>query len=402
MNIVQNTALRPLVALGDNDGWETSVGQAFKTVFYTGNYFAAFSGDAGQTYRKVSPFDLARSVGTRFCCDQVAHYVPAANMMIWILLADDGPVLMGLATPDELDASKGKAWTVYVLSGPVFARSRETLFDYPQVSFGDGFLYLTFNIIDTRDAIVCRFHAGRIRERGTIAFQYFVARDNAYICPCEMSGDRGLFVVQNSTSQLRVFVWPESSNTISVHDIDVASIPTDDWVIKTPDGSEWLTPGSKIDSAVTGCARRRMEVWVAWSGARRVTNQQQNTFPHAHIGIAVINIQTMKLAQQRYIWNSEHAFAYPALASNPGGEIAITFMWGGGRHYVQHGVGFLTGLTELWSTTATDGITGGGHYITARMAFPEIDRFVAAGYNSPRNTLKPGWINHPRFVRFER
>lgn len=69
MNIVQNTALRPLVSLGDNDGWETSVGQAFKTVFYTGNYFAAFSGDAGQTYRKVSPFDLARSVGTRFCCE---------------------------------------------------------------------------------------------------------------------------------------------------------------------------------------------------------------------------------------------------------------------------------------------------------------------------------------------
>ena len=69
---------------------------------------------------------------------------------------------------------------------------------------------------------------------------------------------------------------------------------------------------------------------------------------------------------------------------------------------MQHGVGFLTGLTELWSTTATDGITGGGHYITARMSFPETDRFVAAGYNSPRNPLKPGWINHPRLVRFER
>ena len=73
MNIVQNTELRPLIKLTDDDGWETSVGQAFKTILYTGNYFAAFSADSGLTYKKVSPFDVAKSVGHVFCCDQVAH-----------------------------------------------------------------------------------------------------------------------------------------------------------------------------------------------------------------------------------------------------------------------------------------------------------------------------------------
>ncbi len=403
MKFAQNTPLRPLIKIGDDDGWETSVGQAFKTIFYTGNYFAAYSGDEGQTYRSVSPFKLAQGVGLKFCCDQVAHYVPAANTMVWILLADDGPVLMCLATPEELADSKGKSWTVYALSGPVFSRAENTQFDYPQISFGDNFLYLTFNILGTADAIICRFHVGQLRERGMLHFQYFVAKNNSYICPSQLSGDRGLFVVQNTTSQLRIFAWGQNSNTISWHDLNIATIPTEDWIIKTPDGSEWLSPNSKIDTTVQGAARSGMLLWVAWSGGRKVHDQRENSFPHPHIGIAIINVQTMKLVQQRYLWSNEHAFAYPSLASNPNEEIALSFMWGGDHHYVQHGVGFLTGQTELWSTTNDKSITGGRHYITARMAFPEIDRFIGAGFNSPKDTTKPaGYENHPRYVLYER
>src|SRR5262245_55408924 len=186
--------------MGDDDGWETSVAQAFKTIFYTGNYFAAWSGDGGKTYGSVNPFKLAQSVGQQFACDQVAHYMPAANTLVWILLAEGGPILMCLASPEEVVETKGKSWTVYVLAGPVFSRAESTLFDYPQISFGDNFLYLTFNILGTADAILCRFHVGQLRERGPLHFQYFVAANNSYICPCQLSGARGLFVLPNQTS----------------------------------------------------------------------------------------------------------------------------------------------------------------------------------------------------------
>jgi hypothetical protein len=124
MKFVQNTRLRPLVKMRDGDGWETSVGQAFKTIFYTGNSFAAYSGDGGQSYSPVNPYSLAKGVGHRFAGDQSAHYVPVANTMVWILLADDGPVLMCLASPDDGTNSKGKSWTVYGLSGSVFSLGR--------------------------------------------------------------------------------------------------------------------------------------------------------------------------------------------------------------------------------------------------------------------------------------
>jgi hypothetical protein len=403
MNISQNTALRPLLKLSNSDGWETSVAQAFQTVFYTGNYFAAYSGDGGRIYRLVSPRELAKSVGHRFCCDQVAHYVPAADTMVWILLAADGPVLMCLASPATVNASSGKSWSVYVLDGPVFSRGRNTLFDYPQVSFGDNFFYLTFNIIDTNDAIVCRFQNGPLHERGTIPFQYFVAANNQFTCPTQLSGNRGLFVAQNSTSQLRVFDWPENNNTISIHDVNIASIPTEDWKTTTPAGNDWFNPNSKISTAVKAAARSRNELWVGWTGARRVFEQQDATFPHPHIGLAVIDTRKMTLLRQRFLWNDNFAFAYPSLASNPAGEIAITFACGGGRDYAQHGVGFLTRREELALTTNEESLEAGSHYITARMAIPDVDSFIAAGWNSPKDATVPdGRLNQPRYVSFKR
>jgi hypothetical protein len=403
MNIVQNVRLRALATLGEGDGWETSVGQAFKTVLYTGNYFAAYSSDGASSFRRISPWTLAKSVGLQFCCDQVAHYIPAANVMVWIILSVEGPIIMCLARPEDLQSSKGNSWTVYVLSGPVFRRGEKTEFDYPQVSFGGQFMYLTFNVIGTAGAVVCRFEMGQLRERSTIHFQYFDAADNSYICPCQLSEDRGVFVVQNSTSQLRLFLWPENSNTISVHDINIATIPTADWVTLTPDGNDWLEPNSKIDSTVQGVARARNEIWVAWTGARKVEGHRENSFPHPHIGIAVIDVYQKKLLQQRYLWNNDHAFAYPSLAANPNGEIAISFMWGGIKHYVNHGVGYLKGQTELVSVTGDDGLSGGGHYITARMSFPEIASFISAGYNTPKDASLPaGRENQPRYVVYWR
>ncbi len=405
MRLLKNTPLRPLVKMRDSDGWETSVGQAFKTVFYTGNKFAAHSADGGDSYRPVSPYDLCKSVGHRFSGDQSAIFVPAINAMVWIILADDGPVLLCVASPDELNESRGKSWTVYDLSGPVFSRAENVMFDYPQISYGDHFVYLTFNVMDTADVVVCRFPMGQLQERGTLHFQYFVAVNSPFLCPSQLSGDRGLFVVQHKTDQLRVYTWKENSNVIpGPAFVNIATIPTEDWVTPTPNGGpDWFAPGTQVGTSVQSAARSGRQLWVAWTGARRVAGQQVNTFPHPHIGIAIIDVHNMKNVQQRYLWNEEHAFAYPSLASNPNGEVAISLMWGGARHHVQHGVGFLTGRTEVQSTTADEGLEGGYHYITARMAWPDIDRFIGAGWNSPRDLTKTaGRLHQPRYVLFSR
>jgi hypothetical protein len=66
---------------------------------------------------------------------------------------------------------------------------------------------------------------------------------------------------------------------------------SEDWSSLTPDEEDWLPPSSKIDTAVTGVARAGPELWLAWSGARKISGRDQNAFPHPHIGIAVISLQ---------------------------------------------------------------------------------------------------------------
>jgi hypothetical protein len=294
---------------------------------------------------------------------------------------------------------------VYDLTGPVFGLARNAAFDYPQLSMGDNYFYLTFND-DTGNCVVCRFHAGALRERGTINFQYFIAVNNPWICPSIMTFDRGLFVRQADTTKLRVWVWKENTNIIPApSDIIIDTIPSEDWATFTPapDSVDWLAPSSKVSTDVQSATRIRNQLWVAWTGARRVVDQQENRFPFPHIGIAIIDILSMKLVQQRYLWNPDHAFAYPALASNPNNEVALSFSWGGGQHYVQHGVGFLTGQQELEATTGDKGLDGGQHYISTRMCFPDIDRFIGAGWNAPKDASKPGGrVNEPRYVLFQR
>src|SRR5947208_9391933 len=95
--ILQNVDLVP----GSN-GWETCAANAFDSVLFTGNWFAAHSVDSGQTFDPINPNDLTRKVGLRFLSDPVVLFVPRINSYIWFLLTDKLTVLMAVASPQEL------------------------------------------------------------------------------------------------------------------------------------------------------------------------------------------------------------------------------------------------------------------------------------------------------------
>ena len=53
--IVHNADLAPAF-----DGYETCAACGFDVAFYTGNHFAAFSTDSGNTFQKTSPHELMK------------------------------------------------------------------------------------------------------------------------------------------------------------------------------------------------------------------------------------------------------------------------------------------------------------------------------------------------------
>ena len=393
IHLARNVDLAPKIK-----GIETAAANAFDVAFLTANWTAAFSLDNGQKFTAISSYDLLKPLGLKFCCDQGVTYEPRINSFLWVLLSVEGPIVMAVATPEQIGDSKGRSWTIYQIPPSAFRRENEA-FDYPDVTFGDNFVYMTANLMNQGGALIIRMPIVDIGERRTINARYAFISDSSFICPAQLTGERGWFGTLQTDSILRVFSWPEASLSLAApFDVPITTVPTDDFHSFTPDQEDWLPDTSKISWEITGAARSGQELWFAWSAGRKLSGRQENAVPQPHIEIAVVNIQSKKLIRQRYIWNPDFAFAWPSLAANPAQEVAMSFAWGGGPFYPQHAVGILKPREDFVSTTSGPSAGSGGHYVRLRMAFPNVDEFVAGGYVAVKDKGKV--TNHPHYVVF--
>ena len=393
IHLARNVDLAPKIK-----GIETAAANAFDVAFLTANWTAAFSLDNGQKFTAISSYDLLKPLGLKLCCDQGVTYEPRINSFLWVLLSVEGPIVMAVATPEQIGDSKGRSWTIYQIPPSAFRRENEA-FDYPDVTFGDNFVYMTANLMNQGGALIIRMPIVDIGERRTINARYAFISDSSFICPAQLTGERGWFGTLQTDSILRVFSWPEASLSLAApFDVPITTVPTDDFHSFTPDQEDWLPDTSKISWEITGAARSGQELWFAWSAGRKLSGRQENAVPQPHIEIAVVNIQSKKLIRQRYIWNPDFAFAWPSLAANPAQEVAMSFAWGGGPFYPQHAVGILKPREDFVSTTSGPSAGSGGHYVRLRMAFPNVDEFVAGGYVAVKDKGKV--TNHPHYVVF--
>ena len=386
-------------------GWETCAASAFNVVIYTYNQGAAYSDDGGDTFHVMDANGLCSAYGKTLIGDQVVTFIPRINQFAWVILTTDQNIVLALASPKEVQESRGTAWVTWLIPAKNFGAN---LFDRPSVSVGDGFLYIAVNLQDRSISIAIRLSINELSARGFVHFIYFVAPGVFWLRATQNTGSTGYFAAltyvknpngQQYISNMRVFAWPEKSDRITVFDVPISAVPTEGGIVRTPRG-DWLTNG-KGSLQILGLALSGNDLWAAWWGNRTVANPPAGTptlsFPYPHIGIAVVNVATKHLKLQRYIWNAEHAFVFPDLATNPDGDVGLSFCWGGGQHEPQFGVGMLTGRSQsLISITPGPSVAAGGDYISIRMSFPDVNSFCAAGFNQ----MPPGPKNHPHYVLF--
>jgi hypothetical protein len=216
-------------------------------------------------------------------------------------------------------------------------------------------------------------------------------------------GTRAFWVRQVNTSKLALYWWDEAATTPLSREIDISTIPTDSWVTNTPD-QDWLAkraPGENVTAAtLTGS-----DLWVGWSAARRIklTDGTTRAFLDApHIEIARIDVNRLRLLDQRYIWNPDYAFQYPSFATNDQGEVGIAFEWGGiGGRWANGGVGFLTGRFTLVNVTSGNSGMQGGDYTTIRRHEPFRGCFSAITPTQVKDAAG-NRANHPEWVLFGR
>jgi len=371
-------------------------------VFVSANWSAAYSTDGGNTFTQINPTTVFPDDAVGFCCDQIVQYAPSIDRFIWLIQGNG--YRLATASPADIRTSGGTAWTYWNLTPDIFG---QTGFDYPDLSVGNNYLYLSWNAFgpSTGHQIVRTSLAG-LQAGGTITIDFTdpaLAVMAWFAHLCQNTYDEIFWAGHNNTSNMRVFSLAEGSNTYFWRDIGISTWSNTGYTSTTPDGQDWLTMLRNVGTWMAGSTRANNQVWFAWSaGTDRFFLQ-----PHVQM-VALDRNNNFRVNQQVQIWNNSYAFAYPALATCAcNGEVGLSLEYGGNGNYENHVVGFWGDFVVYITTASNVGTSRYGDYVTLRQHPPTTansgNLFSAFGYGI--NSVPPpgsGTMTDIRYILFGR
>jgi len=384
VSIVQNRALTDLET---NDATSTvgepSLAVRGQEILLTGNWYASFSRDGGATFQYRNPETTFPTIpGRRFCCDQVAYYVPSHDLMVWFLQhvkdATGNTVRLAVAQGDDI---RQERWRYYDFTPQGVGNWSQEWFDYPDVAASAGSLFVTTNCFNMSDrftrSVVLRFSLDELSRYAALNYQHFNRTDVGSLRLVQGASNVMYIGTHANVGTLRVFAWADGSGSYQNKDFRV-----DAWVAggatgPGPDGNDWL---GFVDGRVTAGWATGANQGFAWTSA------QGGSFPRAHVRAAVIDWNAGTVVRQPHIWNGELAFAYPAVAPNSSGQVGVSLAYGGGALHPSHAVG-VQQSDGSWSLAATANGTHGpvtnrwGDYLTMRTNGRLGSRFACTGFS---------------------
>ncbi len=330
-------------------------------IFSTANWLAAYSTNSGGSFKTVNPTTIFPNDAVGYCCDQIVQYVPKIDRFIWLLQGNG--VRIASASPAAVKSSKATAWTYWNLTPQFFGLSRSASLDYPHLSVGANDLYMSIDEVGV-GLLVARIPLSQIKAGGTINVPYTdpTLSPQAYAGTVTQNTLTEVYWAgHNSTSNMRIFSWADSSGNYSWQDIGIGSWSNSNLSSTTPDGMNWMTklagfPGT----GVIGATRSGNNLWFAWSAGT------DNNFNDPHVEMVELD-QSFNLLQQVQIWSPDYSYAYPALATNAcTGEIGFSLEGGGDGNFENHLVGFWGDFSAYTITASNLGTTRFGDYVTIR------------------------------------
>ena len=383
---------------------EPSLSNNGREIFVTGNWYATRSLDNGDNWAFVSPYNVLPPADGGFCCDQTVLYDPSRDLTFWILqylkTGTSNTLRVGIKRGDTLGNDDWQ-WRDF-RPETVNPEWQNEWFDYNHAALSNNYLYVASNVFATQTddwtrSVVLRLPLDALLHGTTLDYQYFQTIENFSLRCVQGARDVVHFASHNSTSQIRVFSWPESSNTVSSSNVDVSAWTGGNYSAPGPDGNNWL---GRCDPRITGA-------WVANGimGFMWTANQQSGR-PFPYVRAVRLDERTKAVVDEPDILNENYAFAYPDACPNDRGHVGITVFRGGGDRHPGHVVGIWDDYSNGWELQATHNGTDGpadgkwGDYLTCRRHSPDGLTWVATGF-----TLQGGSSRddvEPRVVHFGR
>jgi hypothetical protein len=342
----------------------------------------------GGPFTQLNPTTIFPNDAVGYCCDQIVQYVPSIDRFIWLLQGNG--YRLAVARPADIISSGGTAWTYWNLTPQVFGQPAGTGFDYPDLSVGNNFLYISWDAgfgcpAGCRQGFqVARTSLAGLQAGGTITIEFTDPPDAPMAWGSHLvqnTADEIFWAGHNNNRNIRVFSLAENSNSYFWRDIGISSWANNALSSTTPDGQNWLTgSGGFPGNAIIGGTRSGNQVWFAWNAGT------DNNFQQPHIEMVTLNrSNNFSVIQQVQIWNNSYAFAYPAMATNAcTGEVGLSFEYGGNGNYEDHVVGFWGDFVAYITTGSNVGTTRFGDYVTIRQTPATQDNpgnlFSAFGY----------------------
>ncbi len=425
---------------------------ASNLVMGSGNLYIKYSTDGGTTFTTIN--NLSTVFGDQpdggYCCDQVLHYIPSIDRIVWVIQTNQkkdskgnvtGPnsQRVAWAKPADIAANFYTAWTWFDVSSTFLGLGNDWL-DYPDLSTSNGNMYLSTDDVTKNGLVVARITYADLQLPGGSNISW------GFTDPTKSTAAVGGHLTQNaagtmywaghnSTSQARIYWWPDNSGTYSWTDVTNTSYSNSDYTSEGPDGQYWLDPRNKPDAVLgaafkpsTGRQQATNQIWFAWTAAR------DSNFKQPYIRMLWVDDQKFNNVGEFETWNSDYVFAYPALAVNSAtSEVAASMLYGGNdKYYMNTVVGFpldyllyiVTGSNVTFTVnpvgaTACDDASGGkvkgrctrsGDFLSVRRVGTNSGLFGTMAYetnlvDSTKSTdcLKtPGCLLNERWVEFGR
>jgi hypothetical protein len=341
-------------------------------VFASANWVGGYSTNGGASFTQLDPTTIFPADTVGYCCDQIVQYVKSINMFIWLLQGNG--YRLAVATPAMVKSSGGTFWYYWDFPPSFFG---EAGFDYPDLSVGPNDLYLSWDAglgckCTDWGHQVARIPLKQIQALGSLNVSWTHPTDGQDAWGAKLVQDTNgtiYWAGQDSTSNMRVFSWPDGSNSYSWDEVSVFSWSNSSVVSLTPDGQNWVNylegpspaeffPGN----AVIGGTVSGSNLWLAWDAGT------DSNFPQGHVEMVDLDLNaSYNLVQQVQIWDSDFAVAYPQIATNAcTGEIGLSLEDGGGGSYQNHAVGFWGDFILYTTTDSTLGSKRFGDYVTIR------------------------------------
>lgn len=381
---------------------EPSLGCSGKRILITGNWFSSRSTDGGNNWQFVDPYTELPRTGAGFCCDQLVRY--SKKWRRWIWLQQFSKDAQGNIVRIAVSATgKPGTWTWWDTSPQdVDSTWRNVWFDYPDMTETDSHLLLSFNMFSvTTDrwqrAVVIRFPMAALKQQTALTRQAWSTEQFGSLRFAKGPGATALFAsLNNAAPKIEVFQWADNKSTVSQKSISISAWSDGPYASSGPGGSNWL---NRLDDRITGGWIARDSVGFAWSAAADASH------PHPFIRAVRLAKQSLVLIDEPDLWNSDRAWAYPAMSPNRRGDVGVSAFCGGGSLQPTHGVGWLNDKRGIWEmalgAASTHGPQNGvwGDYLDIQADPSRTTYWLASSYVLQGGSSRTNIV--PRVVLFK-